>query len=42
LGDKLYAIWGEFDGLSKNGQTRAVEVEQRALDIVEQYKHSKK
>jgi len=42
LGDRLYAIWGEFDGLSKNGQARAVEIEQRALDVIEQYKHGEK
>jgi len=42
LGDKLYAIWGEFDGLTKNGQARAVEIEQRVLDVIEQYKHGEK
>jgi len=37
-GDKLYAMWGEFDGLSKDGKKRATEIERRVLDVIEQYR----
>jgi len=42
LKDKLYVIWGEFDGLSRDGKKRATEVEYRVLDIVERYKRGKR
>jgi len=37
-GDKLYIIWGEFDGLPKNNQLRAAEIERRVVDVIEQYR----
>jgi len=40
--DKLYVIWGEFDGLPKNGQLRATEIERRVIDVIERYKHCEK
>jgi len=39
---KLYVIWGEFDGLPKNGQLRGAEVERRVLDVIERYKRGEK
>jgi len=36
-GDRLYVIWGEFDGLSKDDKTKSVELERRILGVVEQY-----
>jgi len=37
-GDRLYATWGEFDGLSKDGKKRATEIERRVLDVIERQK----
>ena len=36
LEDKLYIIWGEFDGLSKGGRDRATDVERKVIDIIRQ------
>jgi len=36
--DKLYVIWGEFDGLSKDGKKRAIEIERGVLDVIERQK----
>jgi len=41
-GDKLYAIWGEFDNLPKNGRSRSVEIERRVLDVIKHFKRSKR
>jgi len=40
--DKLYVIWGEFDGLSKDGKKRATEIERRVLDVIERYKRGER
>jgi len=36
--DRLYVIWGEFDGLSKDGKKRAIEIEHRVLDVIERHR----
>jgi len=38
---KLYVIWGEFAGLSKNGQARSAEIESKIIATVKQYKHNR-
>jgi len=41
-GDRLYVIWGEFNGLSEDSKTRSVEPERRVLGVVEQYMRGKR
>jgi len=41
LGDALYVIWGEFDGLPKDGRTRAAEIERRIVAVIEHYRSGK-
>jgi len=40
--DKLYVIWGEFDGLSKDGKKRAIEIERRVLDVIERHRRGER
>jgi len=40
--DKLYVIWGDFDGIPKKGRQRAVEIERRVVDVIERYKRGEK
>jgi len=42
LWNKLYVIWGEFNGLPKNGQLRTAEVERRVADVIERHKRGER
>jgi len=36
--DKLYVIWGEFNGLPRESKSRVVEIERRVLETIGRYK----
>jgi len=40
--DKLYIIWGDFNGIPKKGWQRAVEIERRVVNAIERYKRGEK
>ena len=40
LDDKLYAIWGEFNDLSKKDKKRTTEIERRVLAVIEHYRRN--
>jgi len=42
LWNKLYVMWGEFDGLPKNGQLRVAEVERRVADVIERHRRGER
>jgi len=41
-GNRLYAIWGEFDDLPKNGRARSVKIERRVLDIINRHRRNER
>jgi len=40
--NKLYVVWGEFNGLPRESKSRAVEIERRVLETIGRYKRGEK